>query len=224
MRLDARVGSEWRQSSLVEESVMATTANRTRANRANAQKSTGPRTASGRARSSLNRLLHGLRASTPVLPGEDPRELEALTRTVASEMRAQGALEAFMVERVAVGMWRLLRAERAELGILAERLLEVERDRSIQLRERCEADPFEHLMARNASITDPTGHLEATTQLAEIESADEGDVPTLGQALKRDATGSGSIELALRYRTATERSLFRTLRELRDFRAARTRS
>jgi hypothetical protein len=138
-------------------------------------------------------------------------------------MKPQGAVEAFMVERVAMGMWRLRRAERAELGVLTGGLLEVERERALQLQERCEVDDFERLMVREASIIDEAGYREATAQLAEIEFAGEDDLPTLGRALAKDATGPGTIDLAVRYRTATERSLFRTLRELRDLQAARTR-
>jgi hypothetical protein len=201
-----------------------TISNRTRANRLNAKKSTGPRTGHGRTRASLNRLLHGLRASTPVLPGENPSDLMELTERVAVDVQPQGVVEEFMAERVALGIWRLRRAERAEFGVLAGRLLEVEKERALRLQERCEIDAFEQLMVREASITDEVGHREATAQLAEIESTAEDDLPTLGQALKRDATGPGTIELALRYRTATERSLFRVLRELRDLQAARTRS
>ena len=46
--------------------------NRARANAINARRSTGPRTPDGRRRAALNRLDHGLRAATPVLPGVDP--------------------------------------------------------------------------------------------------------------------------------------------------------
>jgi hypothetical protein len=168
-------------------------------------------------------LLHGLRASTPVLPGENPSDLVELTGKVAAEVKPQGAVEEFISERIAMGMWRLLRAERAELGVLAGRLLEVEKGRALWQQSRCEVDAFEDLMTRQATITDEAGHREATAQLEEISSAEESDLPTLGRAIAKDAT-AGTIDLALRYRTATERSLFRTLRELRDFRAARTRS
>jgi hypothetical protein len=41
-------------------------------NRANSQHSTGPRTESGKQRSSQNALRHGLTARTAVLPTEDP--------------------------------------------------------------------------------------------------------------------------------------------------------
>ena len=94
---------------------MTSLSNRVRANRANAKKSTGPRSEPGRRRASLNRLLHGLRASTPVLPGEDPNELDELVRKVATDVQPRGVIEEFMTERVAMGIWRLRRAERAEL-------------------------------------------------------------------------------------------------------------
>jgi hypothetical protein len=203
---------------------MTTLTNRTRANRLNANRSTGPRTRQGRARASLNRLLHGLRASTPVLPGEDPGDLIELTGKVAADVQAQGAVEEFMAERIALAMWRLRRAERAELGTLASVLLEVEGARACSLRQSCEADPLGQPMFFEVTITDKAGHREATAQLAEIESAREDDLPTLGRAMAKDAAGPGTIDLALRYRTATERSLFRMLRELRDLQAARTRS
>jgi hypothetical protein len=44
---------------------------RIRANRANAMLSTGPRTDSGKQRSSLNALRHGLTAASAVLASED---------------------------------------------------------------------------------------------------------------------------------------------------------
>ncbi len=52
------------------------------ANRLNAQKSTGPRTDKGKARARLNALKHGMTARTimPVLPHEDPKQLEDRTQ------------------------------------------------------------------------------------------------------------------------------------------------
>src|SRR5256885_16033959 len=51
-----------------------------RANRKNASKSTGPKTEQGKAKARCNALKHGERArvvgAMPVLPHEDPRELE----------------------------------------------------------------------------------------------------------------------------------------------------
>jgi hypothetical protein len=47
-------------------------ARRAAINRANSAHSTGPRTESGKQRSSQNALSHGLTARTAVLPTEDP--------------------------------------------------------------------------------------------------------------------------------------------------------
>jgi hypothetical protein len=203
---------------------MTSLSNRIRANRANAKKSTGPRSEPGRRRASLNRILHGLRASTPVLPGEDPGEFEDLMKKVKTDLQPQGVIEEFMTERVAMGIWRLRRAERAELGVLANQLLTIEAERADRDRGQCELDVIEQLIARKATITDEAGHRAATAELDEINAAAEDDLPTLGQALAREASGSGTIDLATRYKTAAERSLFRTLHELQGLQAARTRS
>ena len=203
---------------------MTSPSNRTRANRVNAKKSTGPSSEPGRRRASLNRLLHGLRASTPVLPGEDPNELDELVRKVATDVQPQGVVEEFMAERVAMGMWRLRRAERAEIGVLTHQLLMIEAGRAERDRGQCELNALEQLIAPKAMITDEVGHRAATAQLGEIEAAAENDLPTLGQALAEAASGPGTVDLATRYETAAERSLYRTLHELRDLQAARTRS
>src|SRR5208282_683535 len=57
--------------------IMATAA-QIEANRLNAQRSTGPKTDEGKARAKLNAITHGMTARTimPVLPQEDPKELE----------------------------------------------------------------------------------------------------------------------------------------------------
>jgi hypothetical protein len=49
------------------------------ANRRNAQHSTGPRTAEGKAASSMNALKTGIDAQSSVIPGEDAAALVALT-------------------------------------------------------------------------------------------------------------------------------------------------
>jgi hypothetical protein len=133
-------------------------------------------------------------------------------------------IEEFVAERVAMGLWRLRRAERAELGVFADRLLAIEAKRAEQDRDRCQFDVLEQLIGRRRMITDEAGYRAATEQLGEIKAAGESDFSTLGQALAEEASGSGTIDLAMRYKTAVERSLFRTLAELRDLQAARTRS
>jgi hypothetical protein len=139
-------------------------------------------------------------------------------------MQPQGVIEEFMAERVAISMWRLRRAERAELGVFANHLLTIEANRADRDRERCEFDVLKQLSARTVTIADEAGHRAATAQLGKIEAAAEDDLPTLGRALVQEAGGSGTIDLAARYKTAAERSLLRMLHELRDLQVARARS
>ena len=61
------------------------------ANRANAARSTGPRTAEGKARVAMNALRHGLASHAPLLPGEEPAELDALATAYQNDAAARGA-------------------------------------------------------------------------------------------------------------------------------------
>lgn len=86
------------------------------ANARNAARSTGPRTAGGKTRSSLNAVAHGLRAVSPVLPGEDASQWEAYRAGVVAELRACGTLEAEVAGRVAAISWRLRRVVAFEVA------------------------------------------------------------------------------------------------------------
>src|SRR3954468_6253699 len=68
------------------------TAAQIEANRCNAQMSTGPRTASGKARASLNATKHGRRAeaAAPVLPQEDPDERDEKIRRWVEDLQPVG--------------------------------------------------------------------------------------------------------------------------------------
>lgn len=85
------------------------------ANRRNAQRSTGPKTADGKAVTSLNALKHGLRSSSLAVPHlEDADNWEAhLTQTLKA-LSPVGYLETVLAERAASVLWRLGRAVRYE--------------------------------------------------------------------------------------------------------------
>ena len=59
------------------------------ANRRNAQRSTGPKTDEGKARVRRNAFKHGMTALTimPVLPQEDPKDLEDRTQQAITAMK-----------------------------------------------------------------------------------------------------------------------------------------
>ena len=92
------------------------------ANRENAKKSCGPETDDGKARVRLNALKHGLRAKTvnPVLPQEDPAELEAKIQEWLDDHQPTNAVERDLVTRAARLSWTLDRAERYETALLSE--------------------------------------------------------------------------------------------------------
>ncbi len=80
----------------------------------------GPNTEAGKARSAMNALRHGLRArGFGLLPEEDPADwaehLADLRRCLAPEDEAEEKL----VTALAVAMWKEIRADRTEAGVLA---------------------------------------------------------------------------------------------------------
>lgn len=105
---------------------------RIQANRLNAQRSMGPRTPTGKARSRLNSVRHGLLAQAAVISGgraqEDEGAFRKLFRQLRHELQPVGVLEHMCVERIAVGYWRRRRALRYEVGEIRRRVdSEIER-------------------------------------------------------------------------------------------------
>ncbi len=91
---------------------------KTLANQLNSLKSTGPRTATGKAKASGNSLKHGILSRNLIIPGENAADFEALLAQLMAEEQPVGTLEAALVERVAVCLWRLRRAVTAESASL----------------------------------------------------------------------------------------------------------
>ena len=77
------------------------TAAQIEANRRNAQRSTGPKTDEGKARVRRNAFKHGMTARTimPVLPQEDPKDLEDRTQQAITAMKPRNPLELDLVRR-----------------------------------------------------------------------------------------------------------------------------
>ena len=90
-----------------------TSSRRAEANRRNAQKSTGPRTAEGKARSRFNAVKHGMRAATPVLPGEDKAAFDDRLERWTRNLAPRDDVEQFLVKRAVELSWQLERADRA---------------------------------------------------------------------------------------------------------------
>ncbi len=100
------------------------TAAQIEANRCNAQRSTGPKTDEGKARVRRNAVKHGMTARTimPVLPQEDPKELEDRTQQAIAAMKPRNPLELDLVCRAVRLSGELDRAERVGTAHLAHRV------------------------------------------------------------------------------------------------------
>ena len=83
-----------------------TSQDRIEANRINAKRSTGPRTQSGKARSSLNARKHGLTGKNIVIGDEDPKEFDALRVSLEHDLQPSTALESELVDRLAGQLWQ----------------------------------------------------------------------------------------------------------------------
>ena len=93
---------------------------RVAANRANAARSTGPRTPEGKEKSKFNAVRHGLTAQASVLPGEDPDQLEALSKDLMRQLEPRGMVQRLMAERIVSLAWKLRRVARAEEAVARE--------------------------------------------------------------------------------------------------------
>jgi hypothetical protein len=94
-------------------------ASRTAINRANSLRSTGPRTDSGKQRSALNALRHGLTAASAVLPSEDPAAFDTHRRGFFDEYRPATPTETQLVQELADTSWRLNRIPLLEADLLS---------------------------------------------------------------------------------------------------------
>jgi len=89
------------------------------ANRRNASLSTGPRTAAGKARSSLNAVKHGAYSQHLLLtPDEEAADLSRFERMYLAHYLPRTELENDQVQTLAALAWRLRRCARMEAEIL----------------------------------------------------------------------------------------------------------
>jgi hypothetical protein len=87
------------------------TPHRTEINRTNAE--------SGKKRSSLNALRHGLTGQIVVMPAEDLAAYQSHVKSFTDEYQPQGATEAHLVQALADTSWRLNRVAAQETNLLS---------------------------------------------------------------------------------------------------------
>jgi hypothetical protein len=175
------------------------TAVQVRANRANAQKSTGPRTAEGKERASRNAVKHGLLAREAVIAGEDPEEFEVYREGMLADLAPAGPVEAMLAERVVGLSWRLRRAERLQNEAFAA---------------LDDGTPTPLLDARLQEWKRVKGS-DADRSAAGVAE----DESPWGRVVVEDFTRARVLDRLLLYERRIESSLYRTMGELRRFRA-----
>src|SRR5262249_10979299 len=71
------------------------------------------RSAAGKSRMRFNALKHGLRAKTPVLPGEDPDAFRGRLDAWTADLKPRDDVDRFLLTRAVHASWMLDRAARA---------------------------------------------------------------------------------------------------------------
>src|ERR1700690_712911 len=88
------------------------------ANRLNAEKSHGPTSPTGKGRSKMNALRHGLTARVIVLPSEDMDAYSAFSKEIVDSLDPQTPVEPQFAQTVADNQWRINRIRSIEDGML----------------------------------------------------------------------------------------------------------
>jgi hypothetical protein len=111
---------------------MTVSAAKLEANHRNAMRSCGPTTQSGKDRSKLNAVKHGMRAATLVLLDEDAQALDDRKADWAASLMPRGAAEQRIVEDAVEYSWLRDRARRAQEARLATNIVNAGVDDAIR--------------------------------------------------------------------------------------------
>lgn len=99
-----------------------TSALRIAANRRNAKKSTGPKTNAGKAAVRLNAVKHGMTAKVIVMPHESELDYHEIRSALIEDYAPGNAQELMLVDQIAAGYWRTIRARRFERSMFDNQL------------------------------------------------------------------------------------------------------
>jgi hypothetical protein len=166
------------------------------ANRRNARRSTGPRTQSGKRRSSRNATTHGVFCQDLVLEGESREIFDAFRETFLLRLSPQDVLELLIVDRIVAASWKLRRLQEAELVMHA-----------------AESDDL------NERAREEREQIEDQLRISSTDSGRERfpAAVTLATSLCRD---EGSFERLTRMEQRLEQMIYRSLEQLRRLRNA----
>jgi len=172
----------------------------TERNRQNSQKSCGPRTETGKARSSQNALKNGLYAVSAKLPSEDQELYLAHSAAFVADLNPQGAAQQALVEIISDNTWRLRRVRvllEAQTSLLI-RLVDSAAQMSPQAYHRDETATTRSLesLSRHEQRMQ-NGMVKALKQLKELQKeaareSESGFVPTPQKTPQNKTAASAS--------------------------------
>ena len=154
----------------------------------------------------MNAFKHGLTAKQIVLSEEDPKSFEALRHDLAEYFQPFTLIQEFLVDRVAMLMWRLQRADRLEQALF-------------EYESAC-ADVrganSEYIAARQATPSDcaPSKKEKLQSKMRKSEQAQYKGKARLGFALVNDAKNGNVFTKLSAYDGRNLRDLHRTLEVL----------
>jgi hypothetical protein len=207
------------------------------ANKANAKKSTGPKTETGKSRSRMNAVTHGLTAEVIVTPDEDAEAFSEFREALMQHYDPEGTLQCELVERIASLYWRLRRAPIFEAAILDYRrdvvlgkeAEEQEREQQEWARERERQAFRDEVVARarkdrgeeivedeEDEHEEDEDHEEVDEGVALLESS-----VRLGRALGDDAKYGNALGKLGRHETTLMSNLAKTQQMLLDLQGSR---
>ena len=173
------------------------------ANAANAQKSTGPRTKTGKDRSSRNALTHGLTALPGLLPDEDEQAYADFSDAMFEHYSIDGPDEHAILENVIASLWRLRRYPQAEAGVMTWHQLEHTK--------------------KSAKATRNDSHLASPMEITiDRITEKQNDLPCSAQAILADAKGPDALQKIHRYETSTLNRMEAQLDRLNEMIRARS--
>ena len=165
------------------------------ANRQNAQKSTGPKTEEGKSASSQNALKHGLTARQDVIAAESQELYDFRRDQMFADLAPTGPIEAMLAERIVSLSWRLDRSVTIQTQVI-DTLLE----------------DFERV------------HKEAVKDYDPYYPSRQNPDLKLGGAARNDIRDNKVLDRLLMYERRIERSLYKTMAELKNLQQTRKRN
>ncbi len=170
------------------------------ANRQNARQSTGPRTDEGKTKVAQNATKHGLFSQKNVVIPENQADYDAVRDEMLKDLEPVGAMEAILAERIVSLTWRLKRAARMQ-------------DEVIDVRIRLEINCSKPWLSESLITGEPC-------ELSKNPKRCYDDL-ALGLIAKWDFEADRVLERLSMYERRFEKSLFKTMAELRATKAAR---